>query len=169
MEGAAAEAGEHSGAGVDGQSVAGGIAEKELGEEAAVPIAEGEGVVRIFEFAEECGAGALEQRTEGEVFGGAVDGGYAVEVGLRWFWWGGHDELPTASVRSGWWIELTMRVRFQDLSGWVCVYLEARRQFVCCWAYPRCLAREPQAAAEDRLGRWPLAGALQPMLLRRWC
>lgn len=63
----------------------GGIAQEELSEEAAVAVAEDEGVARMAEFAEQCGAGALEQRAEGEVFGGAVDGGYAVEVGLRWF------------------------------------------------------------------------------------
>jgi len=54
---------------------------EEAGEEAAVAIAKDEGLVSVWELTEEMSAGALEERAEGEVFGEAVDAGYAVEVG----------------------------------------------------------------------------------------
>ena len=54
---------------------------EEADEEAAIAIAENEGLVAEGEIVEEVGAGALEERAEGEVFGEAVDAGYGVEVG----------------------------------------------------------------------------------------
>ncbi len=57
---------------------------RRLGEEAAVAVAEEEGVVAGWELREEVGAGALQERAEGEVFGEAVDAGYGVEVGGGW-------------------------------------------------------------------------------------
>lgn len=79
---AAAQAAEHSGGGVDGEGAAGGVTEQELGEKAAVAVAENERVLWGAEIVEERGAGALEQRAEGEVLGELVDGRDGVEVGL---------------------------------------------------------------------------------------
>ena len=55
---------------------------EEADEEAAIAIAENEGLVAEGEIVEEVGAGALEEGAEGEVFGEAVDAGDAVEVRL---------------------------------------------------------------------------------------
>ena len=58
-----------------------GVGGQELGEEAAVAVAEDEGLVAGWELREEVGAGALEEGAEGEVFGVAVDAGDGIEVG----------------------------------------------------------------------------------------
>jgi hypothetical protein len=62
---ALAEEVEHGGAGVDGQGVEVGLLGEELGEEAAVAVAENQGAVAWGELREEVGAGALEERAEG--------------------------------------------------------------------------------------------------------
>jgi hypothetical protein len=62
---AAAEEVEHGGAGVDGQGLEIGLTGEELGEEAAVAVAEKEGSVAGWELREEVGAGALEEGAEG--------------------------------------------------------------------------------------------------------
>jgi hypothetical protein len=72
---------EHGGADVDGECAAVRVAKEKLLEEAAVAVAEDEGVVAWGESGEEVGAGALEEGAEGQVFGVAVDAGYGVEVG----------------------------------------------------------------------------------------
>jgi hypothetical protein len=82
-EAALAEEMEHGGAGVDGQDVEVRLVVKEFSEEATVAIAEDEGVGARGELRKEVGAGALEERAEGEVFGPAVETRDAIEVGLR--------------------------------------------------------------------------------------
>jgi hypothetical protein len=73
---------QHGGADVDGVGVELGVALKELGEEAAVTIAQDQGSSTIVEAWEEVGAGALEEGTERKVFEPAVGAGDGVEVGL---------------------------------------------------------------------------------------
>ena len=80
--GPAVEELQHGGADVYGIGVELTIAFEELGEEAAVAVAENQGSSTIVEAWEEVGAGALEQGAEGEVLKPAVGAGDGVEVGL---------------------------------------------------------------------------------------
>lgn len=70
---------EHAGAGVDGEGVEVGVGAQEGMEEAAVAVAEDEGVAGGEEIGEEVLAGAAEERTKGEEFEDAVGAGDAVE------------------------------------------------------------------------------------------
>ena len=72
---------EHSGARVDGRGVKIRVLLEESGDEAAVAIAEDNGVAGSGYSGKEVRAGALEKWAEGEVLGPAVEAGYAVEVG----------------------------------------------------------------------------------------
>jgi hypothetical protein len=73
---------EHGGAGVDCGGATLRIADKKLLKEAAIAIAEDEGVVGIVEVVEETGAGALQEWAQRDVLDPAVDGGDAIKV---WF------------------------------------------------------------------------------------
>jgi hypothetical protein len=75
-----AEEVEHGCAGVDCEGLELGLGGEELSEEAAVAVAQREGATAVGELGEEMGAGALEEGSEAEVFGPAVEVGYAVKV-----------------------------------------------------------------------------------------
>ena len=78
---AAAKEVEHGGAGVYGGGLEIGLLGEETGEEAAVSVAEEEGLMAGRELREEVGARSLQEGAEGEIFGEAVDAGHGVEVG----------------------------------------------------------------------------------------
>lgn len=85
------EEGEHGGAEVDGVGVERWVAGEEAGEEAAVAVAEYEGLASVEEMGEEVLAAVLEGTAEGEVLEPAIGAGDAVEIGWGKAagWWGG--------------------------------------------------------------------------------
>jgi hypothetical protein len=74
---------EHGGAGVYGVGLKVGIGGHESGEEAAVSVAEDEGLLLLEETREEVQTATLKGATQGEVLEPAVGAGYEIEVG-RW-------------------------------------------------------------------------------------
>lgn len=78
---AAAEQMEHGAAAVDGEGGKGGVDAEEIGEEAAVAIAEHQGAATGGERGQMGEAGAGERAAEGEVLKQAVGAGDAVEGG----------------------------------------------------------------------------------------
>ena len=81
---AAAEEVEHGGAGVDCEGLRWGWCARSWARKRPSPSPRSRACWRGGSSREEVGAGALQERAEGEVFGEAVDAGYGVEVGGWW-------------------------------------------------------------------------------------